>query len=518
MSLSRVVALLLPHLAGVVAERIEVCQGRVVLQVRDRLDPVPCPGCGQESAKLNSWYPRRLADTAIGGRPVTIRLTARRLACGNPACSRKTFAAQIPGLTFPYARRTPPATGVLQAAGVALAGRAGARLAARLAIPASRWLLLRLVMALPDPPAGEPAEAGIDDFAFRRGRSYGTIVTNAATGQVIDVLPDREAATVQDWLAPRHWITVICRDRAGAYAQAARDGAPQAVQVADRWHIWHNLCKYAARAVARHRAELALTRDTPAPVTSEDQVTAVITARWDQVQAIRARGGDLTAAMTALGLGKATASRYWNAASLAVLLHVRAAASLDPRKADLRHLWEQGEHCIRELNRQITALGYTGGYGTTLAYLTRWKLAAPPPPPPPPEPRQATRLILTRPGTLTSADQALHSTILARCPSIAALASHITAFAAVLASRDTGKLKDWIQTVQADPGWPELHSFARGLQLDYDAVASAITQTWNSGHVEGNVCKLKLIKRQMYGRAAYPLLRKRVLLLSAPPP
>jgi transposase len=224
-----------------------------------------------------------------------------------------------------------------------------------------------------------------------------------------------------------------------------------------------------------------------------------------------------TLAMAVLGLGKATASRYWNAASLAVLLHVRGGTSLDPYKPHLLLRWEQGQHSIRELHRQITALGYRGGYGATLAFLTRWKLAAPAPPPPPPTHRQAARLILTRPARLSRAGQAQLTAILARCPRIAALASHITSFDTIFPGRDAARLEDWIRAVQADPAWPELHSFAHGISQDHDAVRNAITQPWNSGHVEGNVCKLKLIKRQMYGRAAHPLLRKRVLLNSTPP-
>jgi transposase len=160
-SLSRAVALLFPHLAGVVLEGIEAYQGMLLLRVRDRPGPVPCPDCGQLSGRLNSWYQRRLADVPAGGQPVRIMVTARRLACGNQECGRKTFAAQIEGLTSRYARTTPPAADILAAAAVLLAGRAGAGLAAVLGITVSRFTLLRLVLAMPDPPAGEGVQSSV---------------------------------------------------------------------------------------------------------------------------------------------------------------------------------------------------------------------------------------------------------------------------------------------------------------------------------------------------------------------
>jgi hypothetical protein len=326
---AKLIEVVFPHLVGMVVEQVDGDDSEVQILVRSRQADAACPDCETVSAGVHSRYQRRVTDRPISGRPVSIVLTVRRFFCPSIGCSRRTFAEQFDGLAGRRRRRTTGLLGMLQPVAVALAGRPGARLAARMAVVVSRMTLLRLVRALPEQPVAVPRVLGVDDFALRRGEVYASVLLDMSTHRPIDVLPDRTAETFAAWLRAHPGVEVICRDRAGAYAEGARSGAPDAIQVADRFHLWKNLGEAVEATVITHRACLpepelpevetaALVSDTPLPVPDgvldacgrERRLAVRTRERFTTVQELRVQGMSLGAISRQLGLdhGTATAS------------------------------------------------------------------------------------------------------------------------------------------------------------------------------------------------------------------
>jgi transposase len=520
---------LLPHLAGVVVEEVTAVAGLLLLVARARAATAACPACGTVSGRVHSRYSRTLADAAIGGRQAVILLTARRFFCASPACKARTFAEQVDGLTSRYARKTPLLAGLLGRIAVALAGRAGSRLASSLAVPASRQVMLRLVMAIPDPAAASPRVAGVDDFAIRRGQHYGTLIIDIETGAPLDLLEGRDARPLADWLAAHPGVEVICRDRAGSYADGARTGAPDAVQVADRFHLWQNLAKAVEKCVAAHRACLA----GPPPAPAEEQVTALpepepasqpdpagkyaerTQRHHELVRQLRAEGRGLREIARHLGWGLHTVQRLDRAATWQELADGRwqgpRPSKLDPFKPYLGQHADGAHGSIRRLFLEIQALGYDGSYPVVRDYIARNSPARQPLPPAPPTVRDVTNWLCRRPGTLTDDEKPRLKAILDRCPELQAASDQVRAFAAMITELTGQDLPQWMAAAR-EAALPGIASFAKGLEQDLDAVTNGLTMNWSSGPVEGRVNHIKMVKRQMFGRAGLALLRKRVLL------
>ena len=495
----------------------------VRIQARAGAREVACPACGVLSGRVHSRYQRQPADTAAGGQEILVRLQVRRFFCDNGGCVKATFAEQFPGLTTRYGRRTRGLDAILQAIALALGGRAGARLSGRLACPASRSTLLRLIRTLPDPQPGQVAVLGVDDFALRKGHVYGTVLVNIETRRPVDMLPERSAESFRAWLDAHPGAEVICRDRGGCYAEGAARGAPLAIQVADRWHLLHNLADAVERAVARHRSCLQDEPAQPEPGTGAlpakpapaGQRALQNQARHAEIHAALSRGLTVTEISRALHLDRKTVRRYADAADPGELPADAPAARvsvLDTHLPHLRQRWEEGCRNTDRLHEELRARGYRGSLRTLRRHTAQLRKATTRPVrPPAPAPKKVASWILTPPGKLTDADHAALTRIIARCPEISATCVLVRDFAGMLCHRRGSHLGAWAGNAEASPV-PELRGFAKGLRKDWAAVTAGLTLPYSSGVVEGHVNRIKMIKRQMYGRAKPDLLRKRVLL------
>ncbi|MGH3736646.1 MAG: ISL3 family transposase [Micromonosporaceae bacterium] len=510
-------------------ERVQRLGDMVRIEAHPRASEAACLRCGSESSRVHSRYQRRLADAAIAGQQAEVWLQVRRFFCDNTGCPARTFAEQVPGLTIPYARRTLLLRRMLEAIAVALAARAGARLAARLGLPVSRDTLIRLVRALPDPPVGEVTVLGVDDFALRRGHVYGTVVVNMDGHRPVDVLPDRTAGTLAAWLTEHPGAQTVCRDRAGAYAEGIRTGAPGAVQVADRWHLWHNLAQAVEKTVSRNRADLR----EPAPEAQQDDAsdhpqdavpeTATVDnplvtrtrERHAAVQELLGEGKSISAISRTLSLDRKTVQRFARAENVEELLTkaYSRGSLLDPFKPYLHERFNAGATDAAQLTREITKLGYRGSDKTVRRYLQPFRAThtAPPPIPVQPTVRRVTGWLTRHPDDLSEDNALALKQILARSPELDATYRHTRQFAKIMKNLQGQQLPEWLDTVDNE-GSPALRSFANGLRTDIDAVTAGLTLPHSSGAVEGIVNKIKYIKRQMFGRANFDLLRKRVLL------
>jgi hypothetical protein len=419
------------QLAGLSVERVFAVGTTVRVQARASGPGATCPACGAWSERVHSRYERRLADLAAGGQETLVHLQVRRFFCSNRLCAAVTFAEQVPALAARRARRTAGLTGALEAIGLALGGRAGARLSGRLASSASRSTLLRLVRALPDLPATAPRVLGVDDFALRRGHVYGTVLVDIETGRPVDLLPERSADSVEAWLGSRPGVEVICRDRGGCYAEGAARGAPAAVQVADRWHLLHNLGDAVERAVARHRSclrdEAAPPEPAPArtaPVPAEGQRAQNTRDRHARVRAAAARGLTITQISRDLQLDRKTVRRYAAATDPASLISdapVQRAGLLDSHLAYLHQRWEEGCRSTDTLHAELRARGYAGSLRTLRRHTAALRQGtAAPARPPAPGSKKVAAWILTPPGRLSDEHRAALDAILARCPELAA--------------------------------------------------------------------------------------------------
>jgi transposase len=524
---------------------LDPARSAITLTLRARRITARCPLCDRRSKRVHSRYERTLADLPWGAYAVTVRLRVRRLFCRNARCERRIFAERLPAIALPWARRTQRLDARLTALGLALGGNAGVRLGAKLGLIASRNTLLRRVRQAPMPSAAVPSALGVDDWALRKRTTYGTILVDLERRRPVALLPDREADTLAAWLRAHPGVAVIARDRSGAYAKGARTGAPEAVQVADRFHLMQNLAEMlevvftihtkALRAVDQARREVIGKNGNLVlpPAETQKRVGFLAGARHarrkaqhEQVWALHRQGWPGDRIGPRLGISRSTVYRHLRSEAFPERRTRRNAghSQLDPWQSVVTEHWNEGRRNGRTLLRDLQRLGYRGSYATLMRYLRRLQdpqgSAAPArsrlvlvavAPRRELTPRSVAWTVLRREEKRSAQEREVLAALRRYNPELDEAIALAEEFAVLVRERKPERLDFWLQRAQ-DGTVVLLRRFAKRLSADYEAVRAAVTLGWSNGPVEGQINRLKMLKRTMYGRAGLDLLGRRFLL------
>ncbi|MFO1126568.1 MAG: ISL3 family transposase [Methylocystis sp.] len=475
-----------------------------------------CPDCGSISARVHSHYQRRLADLPFAGRVVRMSLTARRFRCMTASCRRRIFTERFGNdVLAPRARRTARLDGLVHHLALALGGRPAAGLARRLMMPVSNDTLLRVVRRYGRPAPPAPNVIGIDDWAWKRNQRYGAIICDLERRRPIKLLPDREPATAQAWLAGQPQIAVVARDRGGGFALAASKALPHALQVADRWHLMENASAAFLGAVRKSmrqiRSALGAAFVDPALLTAVERLQYEGYLRREEINAdivARAkRGATIKEIVRETGHSRGMVRRILRG-QRSDMFRTRE-SSLEPHLPWLDAQWAAGNRNGAGLWRRLRASGFRGSLRVVSEWVCRRRrsekmdeagLRRTP------SARTIARLMTTGRDALSKAETLTIATIEDSIPALVEARAAVAEFQYMIRKKAGEELDGWIERARTGL----LASFANGVIKDRAAVAAAITNIWSNGQTEGQITKLKLIKRQMYGRAKLDLLEARL--------
>jgi transposase len=474
---------------------------------------------------------------------------SRRFFCDQPDCPQRIFTERLPEVAAACSRTTTRLNAALRHIAFNCGGEAGSRLAGTLGMPTSPDRLLRVMRQMPTDEAPTPTVLGVDDWAFRRGHRYGTILCDLEQHRPIDLLPERSSQSFSSWLETHPGVKVISRDRGDDYTKGATEGAPQAVQVADRFHLLRNLHDALVRAANRHHADVAKAAKAtasrvrseaveqpepaaepsslPVKLTQAEQVKQSNRAgrrqRYERVIELRRQGLSLRAIARELGMHRGTIRRFVCAGRFPERATRQYHRRTDPLEDELRRRWEAGCHNAAQLTRELKGSGADVSYHMIRRRVAGWRQmndagrttgSKPVPPPRTVKRPSSTRVawfLMKHEAELKPQEQMFREELLQCCPELRDAATLAQEFAGLVRQRRADDLDSWIALASTKTAPPDLRRFARGLTTDYAAVRSALTLPWSNGQVEGQINRLKLVKRQMYGRANFDLLRSRFL-------
>lgn len=490
-----------------------------------------CPVCGTSAHRVHSHYSRTVKDLSVQTRQVILSLRVRKFYCDQPTCPRRIFAERLPRVTSPHGRYTFGLRSFLGQLGREHGGAAGARSANLLGIQVTARAILRFLHALALPAVITPHIIGLDEWAWKRRERYGAIVVDLERNQSIALLPDRSQKTVAQWLKHYPTINMVARDRSKEFAAAITEALPHAKQIADRWHLAKNLTEYLDKVVFRRWKHLTEGGDEaelppePAPISSRARRPhqPAGEARYQQVLTLRKAGVPTGTIAKRLGVGQRTIRR-WLAQE-----HGAYAGPRKPRRSPLdwsmrylRQRWEAGEHNGTLLWEELKAQGYTGSSRSIYRRLAQWrehpqKRATPAalgsisrPGFEEVTPGQVIGWIVARPETLSLKAQEQLERITQMDDILAQARKLAHGFLRLIRHHSAEGLDTWLKDVRTS-GIREFLTFARSVERDKPAILAGLTLSYSTGPVEGHINRLKLIKRQAYGRASLSYLQHRFL-------
>jgi transposase len=549
---------LLPKTPGLRLVDTVITTDTLTLTVASTSLPVECPVCAQKTAQLHSHYGRTVADLPWGGRRVKLLLKVRKFRCRQMGCSRQVFTERLPSLVEPYARKTTRLHEVLELVGFALGGKAGARLIRRLGMTASPTTLLRYIRSATTATHPAPEVIGVDDFSMRRGGRFGTIIVDQQRHRPIELLPDRSAETLAAWLKEYPSLRVISRDRSTEYERGIEEGAPDAVEILDRWHLLKNLREAVERVLEHNHGVLSTVRlpsstdqdpyasheYTPEPRAAKERKASEAARRkrlasYKKVKKLHEQGMNMLAICRSLGMSREAVRRYAHADSFPERRRPpRKPSMLDPFEPYLRKRWQEGCRNASQLWREIKKQGYPGTPKRVLEW-ARQRREEPAPSTPGryqatmakrcqkrtlrdpigkadriPSPKRLVWLVLGDPEDLVDAERGALDEMLKAATDVAVIYPLIQKFKKMTKNTSSGaqaeRFDGWLGEALTS-GVKDFETFAMGLKREQSGVEAALSLPYSTGQTEGQINRLKLIKRQMYGRGSFQMLRQRVL-------
>lgn len=522
---------LLPDPESLEIEKFVSEVGLIMIVVRSVLPTSDCPGCRQLSSSLKTRYFRQVADLPWQGVKVKFLLKVRKFRCKNDLCSQKVFCERLPKVVAQSARRTFRLNEVITFLAIVLGGRGGTKASQKLNISVGKDTLLRTIRRQSNPLLTNVKVLGVDDFAFRKGSSYGTILVDLEKRQPIDLLPDRQSETLKTWLLAHPDIEIVTRDRAISYGEAISNGLPEAEQVADRWHLLKNLSELVEKVLIGKQSLIKQAFQMafqPGKIPKEfnieiseinldsksESLTEVRRREiYKKIKELFSQGIGIRKISRILKLNRNTVRKYLRAAEFPFRQTGQGSKSKLRKYAKyLQKRWLEGELNAALLFAEIQERGYSGSISAVRKFVQDWRKTSENSinqiTPKCYSARKTTKMLLIESEEPTELN--FINKLCELSPEIAELQKLGIEFRTMIREKRVELFDEWLKQIELSK-IPEMKNWVKNLLLDEKAVRSAITSEWSNGQTEGQVNRLKTIKRQMYGRASFALLKARVL-------